>query len=135
MADPVLALLQSRPWLFTVAPHGGIAVTRRAREGLVYKRDVITYLYNALQDGVTSVTVAELGERVQQPHGITDVVLVSTLWSCCSGLAATGCSESDLSTGCRLEHRCPLTLRSCLLSHLYCQAVLCCKNHFWATLY
>ena len=81
MAGRVLALLQSRPWLFTVAPHGGITVTRRAREGLVYKRDVITYLYNALQDGVTSVTVEELGEHVQQPHGITDVILVSALWS------------------------------------------------------
>lgn len=76
MRSRVLELLQSRPWLFTVTPHGEISVTRLAREGLVYKRDVITHMYTALQDGVPLVTVAELAERVQQPPGITEFMLV-----------------------------------------------------------
>ncbi|DBA83649.1 hypothetical protein WJX77_008334 [Trebouxia sp. C0004] len=82
MRGRVLDLLQSRPWLFTVTPHGEISVTRLAREGLVYKRDVITYVYTAhTQDGVPLVTVAELAERVQQPPGITQFMLE------CNGLA------------------------------------------------
>ncbi len=88
----MLELLQSRPWLFTVTTHGEISVTRLAREGLVYKRDVITYMYTALQDGVPLVTVAELAERVQQPPGITQFMLVS-----CSLFAtpsAEGCTLS-----------------------------------------
>ena len=76
MRDRVLALLQSRPWLFNVDPRGGITVTRLAREGLVYKRDIITYLYNALTDGVTSVSASELAENVLQPEGIKQFMMV-----------------------------------------------------------
>ena len=82
MRGRVLELLQSRPWLFTVTTHGEISVTRLAREGLVYKRDVITYMYTALQDGVALVTVEELAERVQQPPGITQFTLVGCTRPC-----------------------------------------------------
>lgn len=80
--EKVFALLHGRPWLFHVSMHGVISVTRLAREGLVYKRDVITYLFNALTDGMASVSVAELGENVSQPAGITQVMMVSFA-TCC----------------------------------------------------
>ncbi len=88
MRERVLALLRSRPWLFNLTPHGGISVTRLAREGLVYKRDVITYLYNALTDGVPSVAVAELADNVLQPPGIRQVMLVGL---CISAETAVQC--------------------------------------------
>ena len=92
MRSRVLELLQSRPWLFTVTPHGEISVTRLAREGLVYKRDVITYMYTALQDGASFVTVTELAELVQQPPGITEFMLVGC--SLCAKQSAEACTLS-----------------------------------------
>ena len=77
MREQVLGLLHNRPWLFGVSPHGSISVTGLAREGLVYKRDVITHLYNAFTDGTPSVLVAELDEQVAQPPGIRQVIMVS----------------------------------------------------------
>lgn len=81
MRERVLNFLQSRPWLFKVNPHGGISVTRLAREGLIYKRDVITYLYNAFVDNASHVSLAEVGDRVAQPPGMQQVMMVSTLFS------------------------------------------------------
>lgn len=80
MSDRVLNFLQTRPWLFGVSPHdGGLTVTRLAREGLIYKRDVITYLYNGFIDGTSPVTLAEINDRVPQPPGMHQVMMVSTL--------------------------------------------------------
>lgn len=78
MRDTVLSFLQTRPWLFGVDPHGGISVTRLAREGLIYKRDVITYLYNAFIDNAPHVALAEINDRVPQPPGMQQVMMVST---------------------------------------------------------
>ena len=75
----MLSFLQTRPWLFGVNPHGGISVTRLAREGLIYKRDVITYLYNAFIDTTSPVTLAEINDRVAQPPGMHQVMMVSIL--------------------------------------------------------
>ena len=77
MREQILGLLHSRPWLFVVSPHGPISVTGLAREGLVYKRDVITHLYNALTEGSPSVLVAELDDQVAQPPGIRQLIMVS----------------------------------------------------------
>ena len=73
----MLNFLQTRPWLFGVNPHGGISVTRLAREGLIYKRDVITYLYNAFLDNAPHVTLADINKHVAQPPGMRQVILVS----------------------------------------------------------
>lgn len=78
MRERVLNFLQTRPWLFGVSPHGVISVTRLAREGLIYKRDVITYLYNAFIDNAPHVTLAEISEHVAQPPGMQQVMMVST---------------------------------------------------------
>ena len=78
MRDRVLSFLQTRPWLFGVDPHGPISVTRLAREGLIYKRDVITYLYNAFTDSAPHVALAEINECVPQPPSMQQVMMVST---------------------------------------------------------
>ena len=77
MRERVLSFLQTRPWLFGVNPHGGIRVTKLAREGLIYKRDVITYLYTAFTDNASHVTLAEINECVAQPPGMRQVIMVS----------------------------------------------------------
>ena len=81
MRERVLNFLQTRPWLFGVNPHGGISVTKLAREGLIYKRDVITYLYTAFIDNASHVSPAEINECVVQPPGIRQVIMVNSFSS------------------------------------------------------
>ena len=82
MRSRVLGFLQTRPWLFGVDPQGALTITRLAREGLIYKRDVITYLYHAFVDNAPHVTLMEIQDRVLQPPGMQQVMMVRTAVSC-----------------------------------------------------
>ena len=67
----------SRPWLFTVSPHG-VDVTAHARVSLVYKREVLQALWRALHNHV-ELSIGDLADIGPQFAHINDIIVVCHL--------------------------------------------------------